>query len=324
MAALFRRNGIEAYPISYKTPKNERRSLIEALRARKIDGLCSCNAVTEGTDVPAVAVGLMTRPTKSSLLLTQCLGRVLRPYPSPEELGAMLQRGEQPEWAKPYAVVLDFVDVCGKHRLCGVPSLFGLRQDYRFTGKSVTEELKEIDDLGGKAKGLDLTKYSSLYQMRAAVEAIDLFAVPTVPEVAKRMSKLAWTSNYAGGYNLSLPEKLSFQLRENTLGQWEAYKNIKGVREFLRTLPSLDLAFQFADKQVPADQIGAVLAKAKWRNDEATPDQITALAKLRSDMRRRFPNFAEFRAWVLNQFTKGDVSALLTEAIEKRKRGAYR
>jgi hypothetical protein len=291
------------------------------VRDRKIDGLCSCNAITEGTDVPSVAVALMTRPTKSALLYTQSLGRVLRTYPSPEDLAGMAFLGESPAWAKPYAVVLDFVDVCGKHRISGVPTLFGLRQDYKFDKqKTVTEELNEIDEMAKRAKGIDLTKYANVIEMRAAVEAIDLFAVPTVPEAVKQYSRLAWTAAFSGGYNLHLPERLSFALRQNALGQWDVFRTVKGVREFIRTLPNVGLAFQMADNLVPQDKIGVVLATAKWRNQEATAEQIKTLAKYRKDMRAKFPDYPAFAAWVKKQYTKGDVSRLLDEVFGRKRR----
>jgi hypothetical protein len=95
---------------------------------------------------------------------------------------------------------------------------------------------------------------------------------------------------------------------------------VKGVREFIRTLPNVGLAFQMADNLVPQDKIGVVLATAKWRNQEATAEQIKTLAKYRKDMRAKFPDYPAFAAWVKKQYTKGDVSRLLDEVFGRKRR----
>jgi superfamily II DNA or RNA helicase len=43
--------------------------------------LASCQVISEGTDVPAVAGAIMLRPTKSLALALQQMGRALRPKP---------------------------------------------------------------------------------------------------------------------------------------------------------------------------------------------------------------------------------------------------
>lgn len=52
---------------------------LQDLAARRIDGICSCELISEGVDIPAVSAGIMLRPTQSLSLWLQQLGRCLRP-----------------------------------------------------------------------------------------------------------------------------------------------------------------------------------------------------------------------------------------------------
>jgi len=57
-----------------------RKTLIEGLRAGRLHGLTSCELVTYGLDVPRVEAIIMLRPTLSTALYYQMIGRGLRPF----------------------------------------------------------------------------------------------------------------------------------------------------------------------------------------------------------------------------------------------------
>jgi hypothetical protein len=82
--------GISAAHVDGTTPKEERRAIIKAFRAREIQVLCNCMIVVEGFDAPSTECILMARPTKSHGLLTQIIGRGLRPYPGKEDCLVLL------------------------------------------------------------------------------------------------------------------------------------------------------------------------------------------------------------------------------------------
>ena len=111
IASEFRRNGITAMPFSGQTPDAERERLLEAHRDGSIKILVSCQALGEGVDMPWAEVGLMARPTKSSLFYTQTIGRLLRPYPAPEDVALGKSR------IKDHAIIVDLVDNCKAHNL---------------------------------------------------------------------------------------------------------------------------------------------------------------------------------------------------------------
>jgi superfamily II DNA or RNA helicase len=66
---------------SGKTPVDERRSIMQAFSEGSFQVLVNCNLVSEGFDVPDAELLIQARPTKSKLLYTQQLGRIMRPLP---------------------------------------------------------------------------------------------------------------------------------------------------------------------------------------------------------------------------------------------------
>jgi superfamily II DNA or RNA helicase len=133
---------------SGKTPVDERRSIMQAFSEGSFQVLVNCNLVSEGFDVPDAELLIQARPTKSKLLYTQQLGRIMRPLSGTvdfEQCGASTTLNEggdascHPETsgsnaaltfnpaarrrqaiansAKPIAVVMDFVGNAGRHKL---------------------------------------------------------------------------------------------------------------------------------------------------------------------------------------------------------------
>lgn len=85
VAEQFRAAGFNFRAIDGTMHDAERRNLIRALARGQIDGLTSCDIISEGTDIPVVGCGILLRPTKSEGLYLQQVGRVLRPSPGQEK-----------------------------------------------------------------------------------------------------------------------------------------------------------------------------------------------------------------------------------------------
>ena len=83
-AAEFTAAGFPFLPLTADLTDAQRTYRINALASGKLCGLTSCDIVSEGTDIPVVAVAILLRPTKSLGLYLQQVGRVLRPYPGKE------------------------------------------------------------------------------------------------------------------------------------------------------------------------------------------------------------------------------------------------
>lgn len=80
LAELFRKKypEIRIGEVYGETPKQERKDLMERVRAGEVDVLCNNLVCTEGFDVPHMSFACIARPTKSLGLYYQMMGRALR------------------------------------------------------------------------------------------------------------------------------------------------------------------------------------------------------------------------------------------------------
>ncbi len=78
----FVKAGYKAKVVEGSMSSKERDTAIQGLADGSVEVLCSCNIVSEGTDIPNVAVGILLRKTKSTSLYMQQVGRILRPQPN--------------------------------------------------------------------------------------------------------------------------------------------------------------------------------------------------------------------------------------------------
>ena len=81
VAALFQSAGIAAASIDGSMDAANRRQLLADLAIGRIKVLTSCALIGEGVDVPSVGGCILLRPTASTSLHLQMIGRCLRPSP---------------------------------------------------------------------------------------------------------------------------------------------------------------------------------------------------------------------------------------------------
>lgn len=86
-----------------------RAEIIQAFSRREIPCLVNCMVFTEGTDIPLVETVMIARPTQSSSLYAQMVGRGLRLHPDKDKLK-----------------LIDCVGITGRVSLCTAPSLLGV------------------------------------------------------------------------------------------------------------------------------------------------------------------------------------------------------
>ena len=113
-----------------KTDKEERRGMLAAFAAGKLQYVVNVGCLTEGFDDAGVEVIVMGRPTKSRSLYAQMVGRATRPAeeiahalndaPSDEARRAMIAASR-----KPGCLIVDFVGNSGKHKLCTTADILG-------------------------------------------------------------------------------------------------------------------------------------------------------------------------------------------------------
>lgn len=84
-AEVLNEMGIRAVAADGKTSPSERKKILKGFAAGEFDLLVSCMLFTEGIDLPAADVVHMARPTNSSILYTQAIGRGTRIYPGKQD-----------------------------------------------------------------------------------------------------------------------------------------------------------------------------------------------------------------------------------------------
>lgn len=81
VAERFRAAGVAAEHVDGEMPTLERDAVLRRLRSGQTRVVCNCNVLTEGFDCPELEVCVLARPTLSTALYLQMVGRVLRPAP---------------------------------------------------------------------------------------------------------------------------------------------------------------------------------------------------------------------------------------------------
>jgi hypothetical protein len=115
VAQEFRKHGYRFYAIDGTTDDDERKRVLQGLADGSVDGVCSCDLINEGTDVPAATCGILLRLTGSLALYLQQVGRLLRPvYAEGYDLSTREGRLEAiAKSEKPFAYILDHVGNVG-------------------------------------------------------------------------------------------------------------------------------------------------------------------------------------------------------------------
>jgi superfamily II DNA or RNA helicase len=119
--------GLSAW-ICGKTREDDRKNILKRFKAGgDIHILVNVGVTTEGYDNPAVDLIVMSRPTLSRSLYSQCIGRGTRPVPGLVDSCATAEDRKLAISAseKPCVTVLDFVGNSGRHKLISSADILG-------------------------------------------------------------------------------------------------------------------------------------------------------------------------------------------------------
>lgn len=134
LAAAYRAAGVPAEVITGETPLAVRAALMQQFKERRFKQLVSVDILGEGTDIPAVEVISMARPTNSFQLFAQQCGRVLRLDVDPAAAAHWSEYtdAERLAWIaasrKPRALIIDHVQNALRHGLPDVPREYSLNR----------------------------------------------------------------------------------------------------------------------------------------------------------------------------------------------------
>lgn len=228
-----------------------RQELINKFTNREIPCLVNCMIFTEGTDMPLVETVMIARPTQSSSLYTQMVGRGLRLYPGKDKL-----------------TLIDLVGVTGKANLCTAPSLLGI--DLNTVPKSKQDEIEgDLFDL----PDLINQKSDCVESWIRNIEIVDLWAKGQ----QYNLHNVNWFMMPNGDFILHLKSKKLRIPAQNELGETILDRPMKMQEAF-------DFAYQYLLENC-ADQkyLWDLSIVKKWGKSAATEKQKARVKRFFKD-----------------------------------------
>jgi superfamily II DNA or RNA helicase len=307
LAHAFREAGVEAEAVW--GDDQERSAKLKAHRDKEITVICNCGVLVEGYDDWRIGCVLLARPTQSSVLFTQMVGRGTRLQ---EGIGCLKGLVGTPEWLstiKSDCIVLDVVDNSSKHSLITLPTLMGLPGTLDLKGKSVVGSVELIEQAQIDNPSVDFSKLQSITELKQFIESINLFEVRFPAEVEEN-SELTWYRAAGGGYRIAIPKSAGggyCRISQNMLDQWQIEGELAG-RTFRGTGAAMDGAFKKCDELIRErcpDILNIISRSAKWHGQKATANQMTILRRL-------------FKGRVFPELTKGAASRLIGERLARK------
>jgi DNA repair protein RadD len=109
--------GVTNAIVTGNTPNDEREKIIKDFKDEKITAIINANVLTTGFNAKNVDMLVMLRPTKSTSLYIQMIGRGTRPVYEPKmPLNTREERLEAIKWSnKPNCLVLDYANLIEEH-----------------------------------------------------------------------------------------------------------------------------------------------------------------------------------------------------------------
>lgn len=255
--------GIKSELVSGTTPLVERREIFARAHAGVTQVITNCGVATEGTDVPIWSCAVIARPTSSSGLYVQMVGRVLRPHVG-QGVGQPIEK----------ALVLDVAGATRRHKLASLVDLTG--REYREPIEPDESLLEHDDHEDEYEQALDL--------FGPAGQAPDLsweFAsgpTRTVEVDLFEQSRQHWLTTSGGIYFLQAgPERYVFLAPATTPGLFDvawAWSRKKGGGFTEHRDVPLEYAMAWGeDVAAEMDPDGTALVSGKgraWRDRKAT------------------------------------------------------
>jgi hypothetical protein len=264
----------------------------------------------------------MVRPFRSGLIYRQAVGRVLRPCPAPESLKAMREAGKEPDWIKPAAIIIDFVDVSSRHTLVTVPTLFGLNPKLDTKGKRMEDLTKSMEDMIGTLpenikKKTKLEEVEDPTSLIGIVERVNLISAPEMPAEMQGKSDMSWIKK-DDVYILNMPTR-TMTVKKNSLGMFDIKLSMNGVSTFVGVARNLDEAISRIERRLTNEERKSGSSSAAWRSNPISEKQIALLAKIdRSGIAKMNGDINKYKAAIRHSMNTGQAQALISSLLSKR------
>ena len=260
LALSFTKNSILTEVILGETPDEERSAILQKFRNSEIKVLINVGVLTEGFDEPSVQAIILARPTKSTLLYTQVVGR-----------GTRLDEGKE------NCLIIDISDTTKGKKPIGLPTLLGLPPDFDLNGQDlvdIAEEYKSLEYLSPARAMQCLSSDDIILQYKQ----VNLFMPVPPNKVVLQYSKLIWSEISDNLYRLTINNHESLSIYQDTLGRWtvEYYDVDKKYKQILGHQSDMRQAFVSSDVWIQDNRASALTlldSNAAWRADGPTPAQ---------------------------------------------------
>lgn len=278
------------------TDSDARRDILARFASGQTRVLINVGVLTEGFDEPSVEAILLARPTRSTLLYTQIVGR-----------GTRLYEG------KPHCTILDFADTTKGRKPIGLPSLLGLPPEFDLQGQSLTDVAKKYKELEDYCPG-EAVRVLQPEDIELAYKRINLFMPPPPNEFVQQYSRFVWAEVAENDYHLGIDNNNSLRIYVDTLGRWTVehrLRNSEGLKStFLGHPEDMRDAFVRSDKWIMKRfDTKLIDSDAAWRSDGPTDAQKKLLKRIGVP--------------VTSDMTKGTASQIISKYYEANPRPAW-
>jgi superfamily II DNA or RNA helicase len=289
IADLFRARGHVAEPIWGAMEKDKRAETLAGFHDGSIPILTNYGVLTEGFDAPGTSCIILARPTKSSLVVAQCIGRGTRIAPGKEK-----------------CLVLDVRDCTAGKNLATAASLAGLPPKFDAKGENLITLGEDFEALPPalQSTAIDsdqLGKFVKKIKEGMSVAEIDLFSVLHVDPDDRKRSSLAWQKIDDEAWTLSA-DKVRYVVHVDTLGRYAFTREGR----ILAVENRMETAFAYADswitKQHETASILLDLSKP-WRKQPASEAQMKVIKRLAKQE-------------INTKLSKGDAAVLISSLKE--------
>lgn len=269
LAKFFEKNGTSVRVILGETPDDERRDTLSKFSSGQVQVIVNVGVLTEGFDEPSIEAIILAKPTRSTLLYTQIVGRGTRLHPG-----------------KQHCTIIDIADATKGKKPIGLPTLLGLPPEFDLQGRSFTEVAEEFEKLKDFCPGMarqvlvpdDITN---------SYKEINLFMPPPPNPVVVEHSTFVWAEVEENKFQLNLTNTESMQIHYDILGRWVSQLRVRSGSNYTYTTighaTTIRTVFARTDEWIKNNRFNSlplIDATAVWRADAPTEKQQKFLKRI--------------------------------------------
>jgi len=267
LAVSFRTSEIKTAVIVGTTPREEREEILAQFATGQISVIVNVGVLTEGFDEPSLEAIIIAKPTRSTLLYTQIVGR-----------GTRLFEGKE------HCIIIDIADTTKGKKPIGLPTLLGMPPEFDLQGQSLTDVAEKFEELESYCPG-EAVRVLNPDDIQVAYTRINLFMPPPPNPVVLEYSKLVWAEIAEDEFHLGLNNSESMRIKCDTLGRWNVtlHDNVQKSTRVLGIAPDMREAFARSDKWIQSNRASSVAlldSSAAWRADSPTDSQQKLLKRI--------------------------------------------